>query len=141
MINIFIALLAFATGLYVGSIVFNRETPAPEVPSVPDNKSPAVISMVFRQPLTKHLLVNEVLKPQCYKFMCHFDIPNRLELRVSQKFSETLDQLADKIMEWYNQDYNELLLIAHQEPNTTCGFLVDWTWKKPSHGVVDELGR
>lgn len=145
MINIFIAVIAFLTGLYIGSIVFQsdkQETQQkPVVPVLPDDKSPVVISMVFRQPLTKHMLVEEVLKPQCYKFMCHFDIPNRLEVRVSKKFAETLDKLADKIMEWYCPDYNELLLIAHQEPNAAGGFLVDFTWKQPSHGVVDELGR
>lgn len=140
MINVFIAILAFATGLYVGSIVFNRETPAPEVPVVPDKKSPMVTSMVFRQPLTKHTLVQEVLHPQCYKFMAHFDIPNRLEIMVSKKYEESLNRLADAIMQWWNPEYNELLLIAHQEPNS-AGFVLDWTWKKPSHGAVDELGK
>lgn len=143
MINIFIAVIAFLTGLYIGSIAFQsdkQETQQkPVVPVLPDNKSPVVISMVFRQPLTKHMLVEEVLKPQCYKFMCHFDIPNRLEIRVSKKYDESLNQIADTIMKWYNPEYNELLLIAHRE--SVAGFVLDWTWKKPSHGVVDELGR
>lgn len=142
-ITICINVLAFSIGMYIGSIIFGKDEP--KLPTETQNQvkeyHPMVISMVFREQLTKHMLVEEFLIPNCYKFMCHFDIPNRLEIRVSQKFAETLDQLADKIMEWYCPEYNELLLVAHQEPNTAGGFLVDWTWKKPSHGVVDELGR
>ena len=143
MINICIALLAFAVGMFVGSIVFGRE--ATEATTDTQNPvkeyHPVVVSMVFRQPLTKHMLVEDVLHPQCYKFMCHFDVPDRLEIRISKKYEDALDQLGDAIMQWYNPEYNELLLIAHQEPNAVGGFVIDWTWKKPSHGAVDELGR
>ena len=143
MINIFIALLAFAVGMFVGSIVFGKEeTEVHTDTQIQDQEyHPMVVSMVFNKPLTKLDLVEEVLYPQCYKFMCHFDVPDRLEIRMSKKYEDALDQMGDAIMQWYNPEYNELLLIAHKEPNAAGGFIVDWTWKKPSHGVVDELGR
>lgn len=141
MTTIAIAILALAIGIYVGSIVFGNEAPKLQTDAQNPIKvyHPVVISMVFRKPLTKHMLVEDVLYPQCYKFMCHFDIPDRLDVRISKKYEESLDQLADAIMQWYNPEYNELLLIAHREPNAVGSFVVDWTWKKPSHGAVDDL--
>lgn len=140
MISVFIAILALAVGVYVGSLVFGGKEPSEETTEPkPDSKSPVVDSFIFRKPLTKHMLVEDVLYQECYKFMAHFDIQNRLEIRVSKKYEESINQLADAIMQWYNPEYNELLLIAHQE--TSAGFVLDWTWKKPSNGAVDELGR
>ena len=144
MTTIAIAILALAIGIYVGSIIFGKE-PSEEQSEAqnPGNPVklyyPVVDSFIFRKPLTKHMLIEEVLYQECYKFMCHFDIPDRIDIRISEKYEESLNQLADAIMQWYNTEYNELLLIAHRE--STSGFVLDWTWKKPSHGVVDELGR
>ena len=139
MINIFIAILALAVGLFVGSIVFGRETElAVTKPSV-KVYHPVVDSFIFRNQLTKHKLVEDVLHNECYKFMSHFDVPNPLKILASKQYEASLDQLADAIMQWWNPEYNELLLVAHRE--SASGFVVDWTWKKPSHGAVDELGR
>lgn len=139
MISIFIAILAILVGVYVGSVIFGAKEPSnkPTEPKT-DKKPPVVDSFIFSQPLT-NMLVENVLYQECYKFMCHFDIQNRLEIRVSEKYEESINQLADAIMQWYNPEYNELLLIAHQE--ASAGFVLDWTWKKPSNGAVDELGR
>jgi len=141
MISIFIAILALAVGVYVGSIVFGGKEPSEEKPTehASDKKPPVVDSFIFRKPLTKHMLVEDVLYQECYKFMAHFDIQNRLEIRVSKKYEESINQLADAIMQWYNPEYNELLLIAHQE--ASAGFVLDWTWKKPTSGATNELGR
>ena len=139
MISILIAVLALATGVYVGSIVFGHEQSDKPTEPEPYSKPPVVDSFIFRKPPTKHMLVQDVLFQECYKFMAHFDIPDRLEIRVSKKYNESINQLAETIMQWYNPEYNELLLIAHRE--STAGFVLDWTWKKPSHGAVDELGR
>lgn len=143
LITICINVLAFAVGVYIGSIIFGKDEP--KLPTETQNPvkeyHPIVISIVFRKPLTKHMLVEEVLIPQCYKFMHHFDIPNPSEFSMSKEFKDAIDQKGDAIMQWYNPEYNELLLIAHQEPNDNGGFWLDWTWRKPSHGVVDELGR
>lgn len=139
MTTIAIAILALAIGIYVGSIVFGKESTQPTQVPVKEYH-PAVTSSVFRKPPTKHTLVEEVLRRQCYSFMSHFDIRDRLEINVSKKYEDSLNRLADAIMQWWNPEYNELLLIAHQEPNS-AGFVLDWTWKKPSHGAVDELGR
>ena len=148
MINIFIALLSVAVGIYLGSVIFVAEEPGTfanqkkiDLLEEQLREAPMVISCVFNKPLTKLDLVEDVLHPQCYKFMCHFGVSDRLEIRMNKKYEDALDQLADAIMQWYNPEYNELLLIAHQEPNDVGGFVIDWTWKKPSHGVVDELGR
>lgn len=142
-ITILVNVLAFIIGMYIGSVVFGKDEP--KLPTETQNPvkeyHPMVISIVFRKPPTKHMLVEEVLIPQCYKFMCHFDVPDRLEIRMSKKYEDALDQMGDAIMQWYNPEYNELLLIAHQEPNAVGGFVIDWTWKKPSHGAVDELGK
>jgi hypothetical protein len=142
MISIFIAILALAVGVYVGSLVFGDKEPSekPAEPK-PDSTSPVVDSFIFLKPLTKHTLVEDVLYRECYKFMAHFDIQNRLEIRVSKKYEESINKLADAIMEWYHPEsgYTELLLIAHQE--SSAGFVLDWTWKKPTSGVIDELGR
>ena len=142
MISVFIATLALAIGIYIGSLVFGSKEPEVQQKPTehePYKKPPVVDSFIFRKPLTKHMLVEDVLYQECYKFMCRFDIPNRLEIRVSKKYEESLDQLADTIMQWYNPEYNELLLIAHQE--ASAGFVLDWTWKKPTSGVADELGQ
>ena len=139
MLNIFITVLALAIGIYIGLIVFGKEQSEKSKEPEPYHKPPVVDSFIFRKPLTKHMLVEDVLYQECCKFMAHFDIPDRLEIRISKKYDESLNQLADKIMEWYCPEYNELLLIAHQE--TTAGFVLDWTWKKPSQRAVDELGR
>lgn len=139
MISILIAVLALAIGVYIGNIVFGNEPSDKSTEMEPDSKHPVVDSFIFRKPPTKHMLVQDVLYQECYKFMAHFDIPDRLEIRVSKKYNESLNQLADAIMQWWNPEYNELLLIAHREP--TSGFVLDWTWKKPLNGAVDELGR
>ena len=139
MISTLIAVLALAIGVYIGSIIFGNKQSEKHTEPEPDSKTPVVDSFIFRKPPTKHMLVEDVLNHECYKFMAHFYVQNRLEIHVSKKYEESLNQLADAIMQWYNTEYNELLLIAHRE--STSGFVLDWTWKKPSHGVVDELGR
>ena len=126
----------------MGSIVFGGKEPSEKTTEhEPYKKPPVVDSFIFRKPLTKHTLVEDVLYRECYKFMAHFDIQNRLEIRVSKKYEESINKLADAIMEWYHPEsgYTELLLIAHQEAST--GFVLDWTWKHPTSGAVDELGR
>lgn len=139
MISVFIAILALAVGVYVGSLVFGKEPSEKTTEHTSDKQPPVVDSFIFRKPLTKHMLVEDVLYQECYKFMAHFDIQNRLEIRVSKKYEESINQLADTIMQWYNPEYNELLLIAH--PETSAGFVLDWTWKKPTNGVENEIGR
>ena len=51
MINIFIALLALAVGLFVGSIIFGKEPVQPN--QEPDRNSPLVLTFVFHKKLTK----------------------------------------------------------------------------------------
>ena len=136
LITICINVLAFSIGMYVGSLVFgNDETKVyTETKNQIKIYHPIVLSFVFRQALTKSKLVADVLKPSWIQFAHHWDC-----LTEAIKWPDGLDQFADKVMEWYNpdSDYNELLLIAHTENG---GFTVDFTWKKPEHGAVDELG-
>ena len=55
-------------------------------------------------------------------------------------FGKFIDPLADKMMQWYNPEYCQLILVAHREtPNGSV--MLNWTWAVPSHGAIDELGR
>ncbi len=133
MINILIALIAFAVGMFVGSIIFGKETT--ETEPKPDRNSPMVICMVFHKRLTKETLLEDCLKPRAIGIARHFGLPF---CPVPKDLWDSLDSLADKIMQWYNPDYPELVLVAHRE--TPEGSVVlNWTWAVPSTGVVDEL--
>jgi hypothetical protein len=136
MLNIFIAVLSLAVGLFVGSAVFGKEESgvSTEAKNPVKEYHPVVDSFIFRYPLTKHMLVEDVLSMECYKFMSYYDVPNRLEIRVSKKYEESLDQLADAIMQWYHPESGctELLLIAHRDQGAAEGFVIDFTWKKPT---------
>lgn len=137
MINIFIALLATAIGIYVGSIVFGHETS--ETEPKPDRNSPLVICMVFHKNknLTKETLLNDCLKPRAIQIARHFGLP---WMPVDKELWKNIDKMADQIMQWWNPDYNELVLVAHRE--TPGGSVIlNWTWAVPSTGVADELGR
>lgn len=131
MTTIMTTILALAIGIYVGSIVFGKEST--QTPQVLSKHTPMVISMVFRQPLTKGILLEEVLKPSELKFLRHFAPDVNLNDVLNLNF---LEKRADEIMRWYNPEYNELLIVAHptgklqEEGNQT--FTVDFLWKKPN---------
>ena len=138
MINIFIAVLALAIGVFVGSVIFSKE-PAAQLPQEPDRNSPMVICMVFHKnkQLTKETLLNDCLKPRAIQIARHFGLPF---IPVDKELWKNIDKMADQIMQWWNPDYNELVLVAHRE--TPGGSVIlNWTWAVPSHGAVDELGR
>lgn len=137
MINIFIALLATAVGIYLGSVIFGHETTENE--PKPDRNSPMVICMVFHKnkPLTKETLLNDCLKPRAIQIARHFGLPF---MPVDKEFWKSLDKLADQIIQWWNPDYPELVLVAHRE-TPESSVQLNWTWAVPSHGAVDELGK
>jgi len=126
MINIFIALLALAVGIYLGSIVFGGK----ETTEVQQNPVklyyPMVRTFEFRQPLTKAKLMDDVLKPCMVEFYHHWHGSTEI-----MKWPDNLEQLADRIMQWYNpgSEYTELLLVAHGDGYGS--FQVDFTWIKP----------
>lgn len=126
-ITICINVLAFSVGMYIGSIIFGKDEP--KLPTETQNPVkiyyPMVRTFEFRQTLTKAKLMEDVLKPSWYQFAHHWDCITDLTPRILGN----LDKLADKIMSWYNPEYNELLLIAHNDDK--IGFTIDFTWKKP----------
>ena len=134
MINIFIAVLALAIGVFVGSVIFSKE-PA-QTTHEPDRNTPLVLTFVFHKKLTKDELL-EMLKPRAIQIARHFGLP---WMPVDKKLWDSLDPLADKMMQWYNPEYCQLVLVAHREsPNSSV--MLNWTWAVPSHGGIDELGR
>lgn len=135
MINIFIALLATAVGIYLGSVIFGKETT--EVKQKPDRNSPMVICMVFHKKLTKETLLNDCLKPYAVRIASHFGLQ---VVPVDKELWDRLDPIADKMMKWYNPEYNQLVLVAHRD-TPESSVQLNWTWAVPSHGAVDELGR
>lgn len=135
MINIFIAILALAIGVYAGSVVFGKETS--EVKQEPDRNTPLVLTFIFHKKLTKDELLNDCLKPRAVQIARHFGLPF---VPVDKDLWRSIDKLADQIMEWYNPDYPELVLVAHRE-SPDSSVVLNWTWAVPSHGAVDELGR
>lgn len=135
MINIFIALLSVSVGIYLGSVIFCKETP--EVKQEPDRDSPLVICMVFHKnkPLTKESLLNDCLKPRAIQIARHFGLQF---VPVDKDLWKSLDKLADQIIQWWNPEYNELVLVAHKLEGRV---VLNWTWAVPSTGAVDELGK
>lgn len=140
LITILINVLAFSVGMYIGSIIFGKEIPEFSKQKQLDSLeqklkySPMVRTFECRNGLTKAKLVADVLKPCMVEFHHHWYGSTEF-----LKWPDNLEQFADRILEWYNpvSEYTELLLVAHSEHG---GFTVDFTWKKPEHGVVDELG-
>lgn len=130
MTTIAIAILALAIGIYIGSIVFGHNEP-----EVKQNKVklfyPMVRTFEFRSSLTKTKLIDDVLKPCMVEFYHHW-------YGISEYFTwpENLEQLADRIMQWYSPEsgYTELLLVAHSDGNGS--FQVDFTWTNPEHMFI-----
>ena len=122
-ITICIYILAFAVGLYIGSIIFGKEMPEFSKQKLRD--APMVRTFEFRNGLTKAKLVADVLRPCMVEFYHHWYGSTE-----SFKWPGNLEQLADRILEWYNpsSEYTELLLVAHSDGNGS--FLVDFTWTK-----------
>lgn len=135
MINIFIAVLAIAIGIYLGSVIFSKE-PSAQLPQEPDRNTPLVLTFVFHKKLTKDELL-DMLKPRAIQIARHFGLP---WMPVDKELWDRLDPLADKMMKWYNPEYCQLVLVAHR-PTKDSGVVLNWTWAIPSHGAVDELGR
>lgn len=128
LITICINVLAFVVGMYIGSIIFGKDEP--KLPTETQNPVkiyyPIVKTFEFRNGLTKAKLVADVLKPCMVEFYNHW-----YGITESFKWPDNLEQLADRIMQWYNHDseYTELLLVAHGDGYGS--FQVDFTWKKP----------
>lgn len=135
MTTIAIAILALAIGIYVGSIVFGKE--ATEKPTEPDSDSPLVICMVFHKnkQLTKETLLDDCLKPRAIQIARHFGLPF---MPVDKELWQNIDKLSDQIIQWWNPNYNELVLVAHKLEGRV---VLNWTWAVPSTGAVDELER
>ena len=133
-----ITILAFVVGIYLGSVIFGKEVP--EGVFDKQNKidlleqklkdSPIVDSIFLDKTVTKDYLIHDVLIPRFISYLHHFGLLTDIEHQVeSEKFKQAVSDYADKIMQWYNPEFNELLLIAHRDG--CCGFDVDFTWKKP----------
>lgn len=137
-ITICINVLAFSVGMYIGSIIFGKDEPklSTETQNPVKIYYPMVRTFEFRNGLTKAKLVGDVLKPCMVEFYHHWYGGTEF-----MKWPDNLEQLADRIMQWYHPEsgYCELLLVASSDGNSS--FQVDFTWKKPSHGAVDELGK
>lgn len=128
-----IIMLCFVVGIYLGSLIFGKKIP--EGVCVKQKKidlleqklkdAPMVRTFEFRQSLTKAKLMEDVLKPSWVEFAHHWDCI----LEFDDRIRANLDKLADRIMSWYNPEYSELLLIAHNDDK--IGFTIDFTWKKP----------
>ena len=118
--------------MYIGSIIFGKEIPEfskqKQLVLLEQKlkKAPMVRTFEFRNGLTKAKLVNDVLKPCMVEFYHHWYGHTE-----SFRWPDNLEQLADRILEWYNpgSGYTELLLVAHTDGNGS--FQVDFTWKKP----------
>lgn len=129
-ITICIYILAFAVGLYIGSIIFGKEIPEFNQQNKIDEleqklrDAPMVRTFEFRQTLTKAKLMEDVLKPCMVEFCKHFYGSDE-----SFKYDEYINKLADRIMQWYNPEYGELVLVAHDDG--TGIFKIDWTWNQP----------
>lgn len=130
MINIFIAVLALAIGVFLGSVIFSNETAA-QLPQEPDRNSPMVICMVFHKRLTRETLLNDCLKPRAVQIARHFGLPF---MPVDKDLWDSLDPLADKMMKWYNPEYCQLVLVAHR-PTKDSGVVLNWTWTEPERRV------
>lgn len=133
-----ITILSFVIGLYLGCIVFGKEIPEGvfhkqkklEALEQQLKDAPIVDSIVFDKTVTKDFLIHDVLNPRFINYLHHWGMLTDIEHQVeSEKFKKSVNDYADKIMQWYNPEYNELLLIAHSDG--CCGFDVDFTWKKP----------
>lgn len=139
MTTIAIAILALAIGIYVGNIIFGKEIP--EGVFVKQKKidlleqqlrdAPMVLSYAFSKPMTNEQMLAHVLKPSSILFLKHFNISSSWEDTWKDKvFIERMDKLAERIVQWYNPEYNQLLLIANKSENRE-GFVVDFTWRQP----------
>lgn len=150
-ITICINVLAFAVGLYIGNIIFGKDTTESQQKPVRDmleagheipgvvftqqkrldslerklRDTPMVRTFEFRNDLTKAKLVADVLKPCMVEFYNHWH-----RITESFKWPDNLEQLADRIIEWYHpeSEYTELLLVAHGDGYGS--FQVDFTWTK-----------
>lgn len=132
LISLGIIIFSFFVGIYIGSVIFGKEIP--EVVFSSQKKTdlleqklrytPVVKNFRFPQGLTKAHLVADVLNPCMAEFCEHFECSDE-----SFKYCEYINKLADRILQWYNPEYGELLLIAH---DSDCdGWVIDFTWKKP----------
>ena len=148
MINIFIALLSAAVGIYLGSVIFGKDEPKVDTTEMQNPVTlyhPIVRTFEFRNGLTKEKLVADVLKPCMVEFYNHWygsteflvDFYNHWYgstefLDEALKWPGNIEQLADRILEWYNpgSGYTELLLVAYSDGNGS--FQVDFTWRKPN---------
>ena len=129
-ITICINVLAFAVGVYIGSIIFGKDEPKVDTTEMQNPVKlyhPIVRTFEFRNGLTKAKLVADVLKPCMVEFYHHW-----YGITASFKWPDNLEQLADRILEWYNpgSGYTELLLVAYSDGNGS--FQVDFTWRKPN---------
>lgn len=133
-----ITILAFVVGIYLGSVIFCKEVSEGvfEKQNTLDRleqqlrDSPIVDSIVLDKTVTKDFLIHDVLNPRFISYWHHFGLLTDIEHQVeSEKFKQAVSDYADKIMQWYNPEFNELLLVAHSDG---CGgFDVDFTWKQP----------
>lgn len=138
-ISLVIIIFGFVVGIYIGSVIFGKDIP--EGVFVKQKKveeleqqlkdAPMVLSYVFRDPMTKAQLLEHVLKPSSVMFVKHWKMSlSREDLWKNKGFFERMDKLAERIVQWYNPEYNQLLLIAHK--SEACeGFVVDFTWRQP----------
>lgn len=132
-ITILVNVLAFIAGLYIGNIIFGHEIPEgcfvkqKKIDSLEQKlrEAPMVRTFEFRNGLTKAKLVADVLKPCMVEFYHHW-----YGISKTFKWPGNLEQLADRIMQWYNpgSEYTELLLVASSDGNSS--FQVDFTWRK-----------
>ena len=124
-ITICINVLAFSVGMYIGSIIFGKDEPKLPTQTPVEIYYPMVRTFEFRQTLTKAKLMEDVLKPCMVEFYHHW-----YGITEFFKWPDNLEQLADRIMEWYNpgSEYTELLLVAHGDGYGS--FQVDFTWRK-----------
>ena len=122
---IFIAIIVALVSFYIGRKTAPKPIETVKSEETPFWRTPMVIKHILGD-IDKQRLVDEILQIDTTRLYQHFF--NGATICFKESDYENMRSMADKILQWYNPEYNELIVFGYMQNNKV---IMDWKWSKP----------
>ena len=110
---------------YIGRMTASKPTETVKIEETPFWSTPMVMKHILGG-IDKQRLVDEILQIDTSRLYQHFYKGATIHFKESDY--ENMRSIADKIIQWYNPEYNELIVFGYMQNNKV---IMDWKWNKP----------
>ena len=123
-INLIVVIVALAS-FYIGRKTAPKPKDNAQIEETPFCRTPMVMKHILGD-IDNQRIVDEILQIDTTRLYQHFF--NGATIRFQESDYENMRSMADMIVQWYNPEYNELIVFGYMQNNKV---IMDWKWNKP----------